>query len=190
MLQGHYLLKACAICFTLSAFACARSNMSGKGQTPSRANVEIHLTHISPYCGGARPTHGLLEKASEILPLANKKFYVVEGEENFPGKSKIICSGVTNDSGYAYIHLPRGKFGVVFEDKVDFKAFNEMMRLYAIPTENYSPIDSVCLKKWLRECELTMDIQKDTEYSFSLLVHDKCPWNQLPCITYTGPLPP
>lgn len=158
-------------------------------QDTEKFNVEISITRTSAYCGGARPTPEMIAELQTPKPFPAKNLYLKKGERN-TFTTKIIRAITSDNSGKVHLLLPPGKYFIVDELKKDTSYYNLLKRQYSSPTDQYSAIDMLCLKKWYEQPDLIFEIKSGDEV-INLIVnfHKNCSWKEIPCIEFKGPLP-
>jgi hypothetical protein len=151
--------------------------------------VEFHLQKTATYCGGARPSDEMLAELSIPKPLADYQFYIKAGDVNDPDVPALFSS-FTDDAGLAYVPLKPGKYLVVFEDKQDWTQYNAWKKMYSESSSNHSPIDTTCLLQWIKQPEFVFEVVADSACKVEFTKVQKCFWNEVPCLDYTGSIPP
>ncbi|MEW6470070.1 MAG: hypothetical protein AB1458_14175 [Bacteroidota bacterium] len=164
-------------------FACSGSNGMQKGNFKISGRAE----RIGAYCGGARPTQEILEKIKEPKPVVNTKFYVRKDTFNDVSQP-VLLEFTTDSSGNFGISLPPGKYCIVNDQKKDKAYTEDLKKKYAVATEWYEAADAACLEEWLRTPDAVLIVNGDVK-DFVITWYDRCSW-YLPCVNYTGPLPP
>lgn len=174
--------------FSLMLFfiACKTTRESGEVR---KFEVVITLTSTESYCGGARPPEGLEEKLSTPIPFSSEKLYIRRGEWN-DVNAPLIDSCITDISGKATFLLAPGKYCIVTAAKADSVMFEQYSEQYKTETANWNAINKKCLEEWLRTPELQIEVGTERRPAYSLNIHKPCPWHEIPCAGYKGPLPP
>ncbi len=170
-------------------FSCTGTKQNTAEQAEKSYSVKIQLTQTSSYCGGAQPPAELLKELDNPRPVADKVVYVRSGEKNNPDDSHFVFTSKSNSEGMVEFTLPRGIYCVIFEEKKDRTYHDNLISLYSKATTNYTAIDQACLKNWMKEPELVIQVV-DAAVLSTLNIHQPCSWNAIPCIEYRGPLPP
>lgn len=130
-----------------------------------KKNITVKITYKEPYCGGARPSEEMLEKAQLAKPYAKKKVVLVSDQ----GKTKVLK---TDTNGEIKTKLKAGTYKIYEAWRYTKKTANGM------PLQNF---DSECLKlEWQKEIFLikvgdNISIELKNEIILS------CPW-AIPCI--------
>lgn len=70
-----------------------------------KTRVQIEVSHLHPYCGGARPTEEIEKEASTPKPFAGKTFIILS-------EKKKIDSVRTDDKGLLTIKLKKGSYRI------------------------------------------------------------------------------
>jgi hypothetical protein len=151
--------------------------------------VEFRLMKKGVYCGGARPSDQMLLDLEKMTPLTSTQFYIKSGHINDPS-APAIYSSITDEEGLAFVQLKPGNYLLVFEDKQDWSQFNSWKDSFAVAQESFSAIDTMCLRQWIQIPEAVFQVHADSTPVIELVRPDKCFWNNIPCIEYTGSIPP
>lgn len=163
-------------CFLLSHYHTV-------GQIP----VSIKITRTASYCGGAAPPPDLIEQLSTPASLADKVIYLRKGKTNHTGRKTIELKSDAN--GDISITLKPGFYAVVDETKKDRAYYNTLRKRFSKPVENYGNFDIACLNKWLQTPQQVIEVMPEKTV-FYVNFPLPCQWNAIPCVQYTGPMPP
>ena len=151
-------------------------------------SVSGNVTQSKSYCGGARPTDAILQEITAPKPLANSIFYIRKGKENNPVSDEYI-SFKTDENVNFEIKLLPGDYVIIEQNRLDSSYYFSVLKTYSKATDSYSKADTLCMKKWLSG-SLTQFTVKDADVkNINWDIHRSC-WTDVPCIHYSGPLPP
>lgn len=153
-------------------------------------DVVIHLTQTSSYCGGAAPPQEMLDALATPQALSGKEVFLRKGMINNPEDTAFLLQKISDEKGDVHFQIQEGNYYLVFANKKDHTHTDELLEKYKSPIGDYSSIDKACLKKWLENPELIIPVGIDLSREYTLNVHTPCFWNEIPCIDYTGPMPP
>ena len=135
-----------------------------------------------PYCGGAVPTQEMRTKAATPVAYPNKTFYVRAGRTNREN-GEVIKRFTTDNEGLYSIALLPGIYSIIVEEQLN--AVNPK----DYTTENQK-VNESCLADWWKKPYYLLEVkdQNITSLNFTF-VHRCFLTNDIPCITYTGPMP-
>ncbi len=179
-----FVLSIAWICGAMM-WSCASTFKSSKKE----ALVEFHISKKGVYCGGARPSDQMLLELEKTSPLASTQFYIKAGTVNDPS-APAVCSSITDEEGLAFVNLKPGDYLLVFDDKQDWTQYARWKEEYAKAKPPYGEIDTLCLRRWMQTPELVFHVEADSSHIVEIVRPDKCFWNNIPCIEYTGSIPP
>ncbi len=185
MRLAYNWLSICMMLFVSSSFTKCKST---RGSEDRLFNVTIYVTRTDSYCGGARPTDEILNAITSPKPLADKEIFIRPGSVNNT-EDKILGQGVSDKNGIVVLNLPKGNYHLVFSNKSDRSFSEELLKTYEEKSQNYSAINKACLEEWLKQPELLFEV-KAKDAVFTVNWNQPCPWHAVPCVNYTGPLPP
>jgi hypothetical protein len=155
--------------------------------TVGQIAVSIKITQTASYCGGAAPPPDLIEQFNTPAPLADKVIYLRKGKTNHTGRKTIQLKSDAN--GDISATLKPGFYAVVDETKKDRAYYNILRKRFSKPVENYGDLDTACLNTWLQTPQQVIEVAADKTI-FYVNFHQPCHWNAIPCVQYTGPMPP
>jgi hypothetical protein len=174
-------LKITLLCLCLINNICF--SQAGKKKTLS-FNISGKVTQTSAYCGGAEPTEEMMNEYRKEKPYAGKTFYVRKGNTNTT-KEKVILSFKANENGKFSFQLPPGTYSIIQEAQVkeiNPKSYNKKGSLQA---------DATCLKNWWLKPYYILEIKDKDVTGLHFKFHHPCfISDDIPCIQYTGPMPP
>lgn len=172
-----FLLKI-GIFFAL--FGCSltsKTTQKGEGYTVAGQVVQQRV-----YCGGARPTREMLDKLTAPIPYPNKTFYVRKGKTNMEN-GRVIAHFTTDKGGFFSVELPRGIYSIILEEQLQFVD----SKLYK--TKNQK-VDEDCLAEWWKKPYYILDVQGPDTPPLTFIFTQRCFLKtDIPCVTYTGPIP-
>lgn len=135
------------------------------------------------YCGGARPSQAMLDKLAMPKTYPDKKFYVRKGNAN-NSNAKIVTTFITDSAGGFSIRLKPGIYSIIVEEQLHPIKPNEYIN------ENQQ-MDSKCLDEWWAKPYYLLEVKNKNINDLNFVFHHRCfISNDIPCITYQGPLPP
>ena len=156
----------------------------GQKQNIKEYTVSGKVTQSSAYCGGMRPSEEMLNELTKSKPYAGKIFYVKKGKSN-DAKQKILMKIVLDSSGHFSFHLPPGNYVLLLAEQlkpIDFKALSKLTNI---------TYDKTCVQQWWQKAYLNLEIKdkniEDLQFHFQ---HPCFISGDMPCLTYTGPMPP
>lgn len=168
------------------------SNSSGKEESDSniKSVVWINLTTTASYCGGAAPTDEIIQDLQTPKKLTQTTIYIREGETN-SWSQPIIAKGISDENGVVSVELKDGTYCVVFENKAEKSAYDNLIKLYGEKTPYRDAVDVECLKTFMEQPEAVFTVKNGkTESAVIINQHQPCSWHSVPCSGYHGPLPP
>lgn len=135
-----------------------------------------------PYCGGAVPTPEMRAKAATPVAYPNKTFYVRTGPTNTEN-GEVIKRFTTDKDGLYTLTLSPGIYSIIVEEQLN--ALNPQE--YTTKTQK---VAESCLADWWKKPYHRLEVthQNITSLNFTF-VHRCFLTNDIPCITYTGPMP-
>jgi hypothetical protein len=163
------------------------TNCSTAQKTHKAKQYAVHgtITQTRSYCGGARPSDEMLEKLNTPRPLPGIKLYVRSGNTN-QLKKRIQRTIVADSAGNFVIHLPPGTYCIIQEEQI--KKLNP--ESYRKKQTEYLKLDENCLNKWWSDCLLTFEVKAEDKKGLNINFNTPCFTNGVPCLNYTGPMPP
>ena len=155
--------------------------------------LHFHCTYTAPYCGGAE-----IDPSEYPRPMSwSGSFYLRKVVPDSSGKSaindpsqRITATIRTGSDGHGYLQLPAGHYLLLDSDRVDRKRYNRLLKDFAKPKMHQDPIDKECLKRWLHGPFGVIKMTDGDTLSIDNPMRGQCPWYAIPCVVYTGPLPP
>ena len=163
--------------------ACMRAkNVVNASKTTPLYTVSGKVQQQFPYCGGARPTREMLIKATNPVAFPNKTFYLRNGNTNTENGT-IAKSFTTNKEGLFCVKLSPGTYSIILEEQ-----------LKAIHPEDYrsenQKVNEQCLIEWWKKPYYLLEVKDQNIISLNFTFIHRCfLTTDIPCITYTGPLP-
>lgn len=151
--------------------------------------VSGKMLQTNSYCGGAALAPDEMAEVEKPRPLAGKKCYVREGNKNNI-KGRIVASFESDSSGNFMIYLAPGEYCIIDSRKYDKNFVADIAKKYKKGDSNYTAADMDCLKKWLSTPDLVFTVKEDGENKITVTYNNPCSWAAIPCVQYSGPLPP
>lgn len=178
----HHLGIGLLIYFT---FAGLLPQQKATTLTKEYFTVSGRMETSGAYCGGANPGREIIEKIRAKRPLVNYKLYLRAGKTN-DLNAPIIDSTVTDEAGRFAFRVPAGSYVLLSKDQVD------RARIRACLHHEYIEItDFDCLEAWWQNGLAQVDVYEHSVDDLHFYLRKLCflPLG-VPCIFYTGPLPP
>ncbi|MGZ4049516.1 MAG: carboxypeptidase-like regulatory domain-containing protein, partial [Bacteroidia bacterium] len=149
----------------------------------TKRTISGKVTQTRSYCGGAAPSEEMLKDASTPQIYAQKKFYIRKGSLNTTKKG-IELSFTSDDNGAFSFQLAPGTYSIIVEEQVN--AIN--VKKYT--TSNLS-VDKKCLNDWWKKPYYLLVVTDKNITDLNFNFYHKCfvP-DDIPCVEYTGPMPP
>jgi hypothetical protein len=146
------------------------------------------VTYTSNYCGGARPSETLLQQLAIPTPYPGKQIHFRKGNSN-DLSSLIIKTIVTDSLGKFTLQLEPGKYCIIDDYRKD-RSFVDSMLHQA--DDSYLKVqDPQCINDWLSTCLYSLTVKDQNLMDIQINIHRECFRPEgVPCINYTGPLPP
>jgi hypothetical protein len=179
----------------LISFSCFSQKPKTKVVSPAQKKetsytVEIKITQTFAHCGGMAITEEKKDELRVPKPLAGKKFYLKQEGPNRTA-AKILMEATSDSAGIIKFKVPPGKYFIVDDLKKDSVAYFALIKKYEKGMQYYTPIDKNCLNTWLNTPELLFEVTKSgTKRDLTINYYNQCTWSRIPCVQYTGPLPP
>ncbi len=163
--------------------SCANTHMAEKNKC-DLIKVSGTITKSGTYCGGMRPSDDVLESIRMTRPYSGFTIYVRRGEHN-DVNSPIIDSTITDENGAFQLSLPKGTYVLISSIQKDKSILTQIEQ-----NQNIEISNSECLNNWWNNGLQKID-SNQTTHSFSIHYTKKCFLPEgIPCLQYTGPLPP
>ncbi len=180
-----YLMTLLVLLISIGIYAnCATKNVT-QIHLPKRSSFIISgkVSQISAYCGGAKPTQEMLDRLAVPTAYPNKKFYIRKGKVNTL-KSKSVTSFTTDSTGAFSISLAPGIHSIIVEEQLNEIKPNDFVN-------KNQRVDEKCLNDWWSKPYYLLEIKNKNIVELNFVFHHQCfITNDIPCIYYTGPLPP
>ncbi len=181
-----FLLSAC-LGFTRDGLQ--QTTVSNTIDSPSmQFPIEILVTQTASYCGGISPPPELIRELKTPRPLAGKKIVIKKGDKNTVA-SEVLMEACSDSVGKISVQLPSGTYFIVDEFKKDTSYLNKLLRIYSVPTPNYSVIQQECLQSWYEQPDFIFEIGEGRASALTVNFQKLCSWNEIPCVEFKGPLP-
>ena len=105
-------------------------------------------------------------------------------------RKPVIDSIQLNSEGHGHLTLPVGDYLLLDGDRVNDRRACQLRRDHTKPVMYTEPIDTACLRQWLRGPFGVLRITGGDTLHVEHPMHGQCPWYATPCVRYNGPLPP
>lgn len=166
-----------------SGFLTCGSSNKTKGSSRDSFLISGRTTWTASYCGGAAPDEEMLTELATPKPLSSTKLFIIEGDTNVRGR-KIMMEVISDSAGKFSFKLKPGKYSIIRATQVDPPDAKKYQ-------SEYVNVNADCLDKWWSRPFLKL-IVKDADVTLpDLNFHRPCflPAD-IPCLDYTGPMPP
>lgn len=176
-------------CLMTIFFGCVLTNKNVRDTNDVELfNVTLKTTQTQKYCGGAPPPAEIFEDQYRKKVYPNVKVYIRKGEtNNFTEKPfKVIT---TDTLGIANIELPADNYVFVFEYKSSSKKYKKLIESIE-KSKEFRDLDKGCLKLFFEQPDGSLTVSGQKMDTVFLNRSFKCPWTEIPCVTYIGDLPP
>lgn len=151
--------------------------------TQKEYQISGNVTVTNSYCGGAPPSNEMLQKITAPKSYVGKKFHVRLGEIN-TSNTPLLKSFTVDENGNFSIQLPAGKYAIIQDEQAS------PMEAKALKRENIK-VDELCLKKWWEKPYYILEVKNEAITNLKFEFHKRCFINSdIPCLQYTGPMPP
>lgn len=157
------------------------TDSKGKMQTVSG---KVMLT--KSYCGGAAPSHEMLEEMRQPHPYSGLKLIFKNGNENTL-RPKMTFETTTKADGTYEIEIPSGTWCILHPWQADESELNHYRNLNSPEMQ----VDVDCLESNWHACLRIVEIFDAPLESVDFEFHESCfhPIG-IPCLNYSGPMPP
>jgi len=162
-------------------------NTSGKRIEKVKVSGTVQIT--GTYCGGAYPGEQAIQEMKRPKPLPSKKLYLKAGRKNDFSKA-VILAFISDSVGRFSISLAPGDYCIVDEVKKNKSNYDSILKKCAKGSSENSSVDKKCLLTWFLTPDAVFTVGKEDLSNVGVMFYDKCSWEKVPCINYTGPLPP
>lgn len=141
------------------------------------------ITTSSSYCGGAAPDPDLMRELQKTRPFSGIWLYLKEGTENNFG-APIIDSAMTNNDGFFRFLVDTGEYVIITKQMLDPNITNNYL-------SGNIQANSECLDEWQKNGLATIQISDSSITNLRFHFGERCflPIG-IPCLVYTGPMPP
>ncbi len=168
--------------------SCKVLNKENLPEHKKSYQVSGTITYTSNYCGGARPPETLLEQMATPTPYPGKVLHIRKGNTN-DLSSLIIKTIVTDSLGKFSLSVEPGNYCIIDDYRKD-ASFVDLM-LHPADDSYLKVEDPGCLKEWLNICLCSITVTDQNIQDIQINIHRACFRPEgVPCINYTGPLPP
>ncbi len=149
----------------------------------SSKNIKGSVMFTYDYCGGAAPSDEMIKRLRTPRAISNYTLYIKAGVKN--NDTPILDSSNCNEQGQFSFKVKPGKYVILTPDQI--KTFS---------TKNYTSKylqvdDEQCLKQWWEDGLHKVNVANDNVTLADTILHQRCNGLGLvPCMSFTGPLPP
>ena len=147
-----------------------------------KGNVNITITHHTPYCGGEAPSQDMLDRLSYAI--SNTHYNLINLKTLEKTKVKTDSLGI--------LHLNMGIGSYAIQEMYKDCSFSEFMQRANPQTGMYmKDMGEDCYKTWWQSHlgEFTV-ISEDEFQHLYMGESESCFTGNNPCLMYTGPYPP
>lgn len=170
--------------FSLSCSGQKKGSNKTGGVKPVRVTVTGKLMQTNSYCGGIQPSQEILNDLQKPTPYTGKVFYVRKGKVNST-KAEVITSFTVDAKGEFSFQITPGTYSIIQE-----KQLKPLTRTDLKSTETIQ-VDSKCMKAWWIKPYYLLEVKTTNIVIPDWSIHHPCfVSGDIPCISYTGPMPP
>jgi hypothetical protein len=174
------LIFLSALFLNVASFAQKTGSLAKKQYT-----VAGIITQTRAYCGGARPSEEMMKAYNTPKAWIGKKLYIRSGAENST-KRKVLHEITADSTGHFSVKLPPGIYCII--EKEQLKKLNT--EAFRKKKSEYLKLDEDCLKQWWGKCYTSFEVKDADKTDLIINFHIPCFTQGVPCMRYTGPLPP
>jgi hypothetical protein len=185
MLLMNRIFLFLSLAFTGLFISCQSGFSQKSGKGGKGFAISGHITQTHAYCGGARPSEEMLKSYTTPKPFPGKKLYIRSGTENSL-KKKVLREVIADSAGHFSLRLPPGTYCIIQEEQVK-KLDPEHFRQKA--NKNLK-LNEECLKQWWDKCFMTFEVKDADKSDLNINFYIPCFTEGIPCMQYTGPMPP
>lgn len=140
------------------------------------------VTRSFTYCGGANPPQEVLKSLATRIPYPDKKFHLRKGTVNRIDAG-IVKSFISDSLGMFSFDVPPGTYSLILDEQSEPLQVNKWKRPHL-------QIDEKCLKEWWGKPYMILDVENHDLVLPDFHFQQQCFIDfNIPCITYTGPMP-
>ncbi len=170
--------------FSLSCSAQKSGSTKTGGVKPLRVTVTGKLMQTQSYCGGIQPNQETLDDLQKPTPYAGKVFYVRKGKVNST-KTEVITSFTVDAKGEFSFQITPGTYSII-----QAKQLKLLTRTDLKSTETIQ-VDAKCMKEWWVKPYYLLEVKTSNITIPDWSIHHPCfVLGDIPCVSYTGPMPP
>lgn len=184
MKMFSHLIIATAMIVASSMMACKTESPTGNVNLAGKTfKVSGRITSTSSYCGGAAPSPEMMESLARPRPYSQAVIWFREGTVN--NLKKKAYKVVADEQGKFEVELPAGSYCVIREYQTDRSILEEYTSGSQQIVANVE-----CLNEQWKACIRTLEVMSPLD-SVNFEFHFSCFLPEgIPCLDYTGPLPP
>ncbi|MBK7818618.1 MAG: hypothetical protein KBG47_08845 [Bacteroidia bacterium] len=170
--------------FSLSCSAQKSASNKTGGIKPLRVTVTGKLMQTQSYCGGMAPTPEMEAQYQKAFPYSGKVFYVRKGKVNST-KAEVLTSFTVDAKGEFSFQITPGTYSII-----QAKQLKPLTRADLKSTESLQ-VDAKCMKEWWAKPYYLLEVKTTNITIPDWSIHHPCfVSGDIPCISYTGPMPP
>jgi len=184
MVMKNNIIVFTLFLFTFSIKAQKPTNNKTGGVKPMRITVTGKLMQTNSYCGGAAPTPEIMEGYEKEFPYSGKVFYVRKGKVNST-KAEVIASFTTNANGEFSFQVTPGTYSIIQSKQL------KALKAADFKSAKATQVDKKCMKEWWVKPYYLLEVEANDIIIPNWSIHHPCfVSGDIPCISYTGPMPP
>jgi hypothetical protein len=147
-------------------------------------NVSGGVKQTTNYCGGAQISPEMMDGYSTPRPYGGKVFYIRKGKTNNL-KEPVVLSFTVDTSGKFSFQLPPGTYSIIQEQQL------KEIKMSDYTNTQFIDADEACLKNWWIKPYHILEIKNKDISKLNFEFYHPCfITSDIPCLRYTGPMPP
>ncbi len=163
---------------------CLKSTLLCSQKTNQLYTVSGTVMQTSHYCGGAKPSEEMLKSFETPGPYISKVLYLKAGKTN-SNNERVIVKFTSDSLGRFSFQIKPGTYCILQEEQV--KTFSQKDYV----SSSTFAYDLACIKAWWKKPLKVITVKdspvKNLRFDFTKACFIQ---SDMPCITYTGPMPP
>lgn len=152
--------KFCFINGLLLLFTLSCSFMPPKNSVV----LKIKVLYTASYCGGVAPTEEILAEHEKEKPYTNRTLIVKKYQENALKAQAVVARVVTDAEGFCTLSLPKGKYGLITEEKNQDYSVGIMAKF-----GNSQPCTD-----WQNRADIVVEMLKSSKKAKTYSFHEGC----------------
>ena len=146
--------------------------------------VSGKITKTSSYCGGMAPSEEIMAEMMKASPNSGKVLYLRQGAVN-DLKKPIVMKIVADSLGKFVLMLKPGVYSIILPEQL------KPLDLKKLPIGPNIVADKNCLREWWKKPYFLLEIKDKSIEGLEFNFNRRCfIEGDVPCLNYTGPLPP